>query len=169
MPARASRRTTIAGGLAALLAVAGCDAVPSPREASPSGEPAGGSAPTATAQDRALVGEAASLVAGALAVLDQLDPALREAAAPLRDMHLIHLEVLAPEGSSAAATPAPPRQAQSAWDLVRRTERDLGRWLADSAVAADSGALARLLAVMSASVVQHHAGLPEVAPAGGAA
>jgi hypothetical protein len=155
------RRTAVAGALGgaavAVLATAcdnGDDLVPP--ESGPSGSTAATStsAPEQTA-DELLVDE----------VLGQLSAALlRQALGPILRAHRRHIEALEGElpGETAAATPP---DAAAALGAVRGSERQLQASLVDAAGRAESGALARLLASMSASVTQHFSLLPpEVAP-----
>jgi hypothetical protein len=80
-------------------------------------------------------------------------PGLRRSTAPWRRLHAAHLEAL---GGGQAATRAAGRPTTAAATLreLRTQEAQLQRRLADWSVAAGSGALARLLASMSAAVAQ---------------
>jgi hypothetical protein len=137
-----SRRTTLAVGAAAgVLVVAGCD--------SDTDEPA--SAPTPTADpDGDLVD----------AVLEELGGAYRLAVAggfpKLTALHRAHIEAL--DGTPPTAAPG-----HATADAVRRNEKRIRALLVESAVAAESGALARLLASMSAALAQHLTTLPGAA------
>jgi hypothetical protein len=130
-----SRRTTLALGVvgaAGVVVVAGCDDHPD--------EPT--STPTPTADpDTDLVAT----------VLEELEGAYQLTVAggfpALTAMHAAHIEALdgtAPTPSAARATPG----------AVRRNEKRVQALLVESAVAAESGTLARLLASMSAAVSQ---------------
>lgn len=136
------------------------DALPGREE-----EPAGPStAPDPTA-DQALVAEAADDVVGMLETVTALrvrHPRLRRSLAGLERLHLAHAEALEAAPSAPAARPTD--GAEAALALVRRLELAHRRRLADRAVRADSGGLARLLASMSAGVAQHLAALPQEAP-----
>lgn len=143
MPAgpRLARRSAIAlvvGPLAGLAALSGCD----------DGDPSPAGSPTATSDPDPDV----ALVDG---VLHELGQALRLAtAAGLADLvtlHRAHIDAL----GGAAPTTGPGRPAEPA--AVRKRERRLQAHLVEAAVAAESGALARLLASMSAAVAQRTA------------
>lgn len=145
MPAgpRLARRTTLAlsvGAAVGSVVVAGCD--------DDSGVPEG-VGPTATPDpdpDVALVER----------VLDELSAALRHAssagAAGLVALHRAHIDAL--DGTPVGSTPGRPVPAGD----LRRRERRLQGHLVEAAVAAESGALAGLLASMSAAVAQRLAG-----------
>jgi hypothetical protein len=132
---RLPRRTAIALAAAGLVALAGCD----------DGEKSA-SAPTSTPDpDVALVDR----------VLVELANAERLAEAAglteLSAMHRAHIEVLGgPEPTPAAARMSVP--------VARRKEQHLQRHLAAAAQEAESGALARVFASMSAAVAQRLAG-----------
>lgn len=165
MPARPllSRRTSLAlPGLVVLGAASACDVddLRPPEDGdSPSSAP---SATTSSAPggDAAVVEE---VVAALDAVLGQLlaaraVPAQRAAVVPLLRAHRRHLEALD------ATSQAQPSATPVSLEQVRAQELALRGSLVDSAGRASSGALARLLASMAASVDQHLA----VLPAGGA-
>jgi hypothetical protein len=85
---------------------------------------------------------------------------LRRQLAELAKVHRAHLEAL---GSSERPDRPGPRRAadaDAALALVQRREQRLRGLLADRAVEAQSGRLARLLASMSAAVAQQLAVLP---------
>ena len=135
MPARrhlVSRRTTLAVGAVGVLALAGCD--------SDTDEPT--SAPTPAGDPDA------DLVT---TVLEQLGGAYQLTVAggfpELTAMHGAHIEAL----DGTPPTPAPGRATAGA---VRREETRIQALLVESAVSAESGTLARLLASMSAAVGQ---------------
>ena len=147
MPAgpRLARRTTLAlaaGPLVGLVAVAGCD---------DGGDGSPAASRTATQPPEPDV----ELVDG---VLEELGGALRVAAAAemadLVALHRAHIEALdgTPPTPLTPSTRSPRRPADAA--TVRRRERLLHAHLVEAAVAAESGALARLLASMSAAVAQ---------------
>ena len=149
---RATRRTTIVGALAGTVVLAGCDA------GRPDPGPAGRSAPAAGADpDEALVAEVSAeldeLVA-LVAVAAARRPLLAPDLAAFSALHQAHRATL-PEQD---AEPPRPRvtgsPAEVATQLLRREEQ-AGRRLADWALDAESGALARLLASMSAGVAVH--------------
>ena len=100
------------------------------------------------------MGRVAAVVEGALAGY----PAQRARQRALRRLHRAHLEALdatladAPQRDGVdIAVPTTPAEALR---LVRRQETGLQRFLTDAAVSAESGALAGLLASMSAGVAQ---------------
>jgi hypothetical protein len=149
----ATRRTTLAGALGGALLVAGCDADEPGSAPSPS---AAATTPTPDDPDVALVDEV-------VAELDSLI-ALTEAAAAARPgigrwpralatLHRAHRDVLTDDETEAA----PPPSRGSAAAVLRQVtarERTAQERLADWAVAAESGPLARLLASMSAAIAQ---------------
>ena len=83
-------------------------------------------------------------------------PRLRPRLQPLARMHRAHLEVLEPSDEPQRPARRRPRRARAdAIARLRTVEATLQQTLATGAVEAQSGALARLLASMSASVSQH--------------
>lgn len=84
-------------------------------------------------------------------------PRLRRPLASLQSTHLAHLAAL--DGELEGPQPPRPTSAAAALRNVRAGEQRLQRTLVDAALEARSGALARLLASMSASVSQHLAAL----------
>jgi hypothetical protein len=162
-----SRRSALAGALgSAALSVlaAGCDhgddIGDSPASSSPS--PRGSASASASSQtpDEALVAQVLGQLTGAFGVLvtaRKLAP-LRPVVAPLVRAHRRHVAVLDGDVSGwVAPVIADPAEGLHA---VRRSEQRLQVALADAAAKAESGALARLLASMSASVTQYLAALP---------
>lgn len=128
-----SRRTTLALAAAGLVAVGGCD---------DDGGEAPAARPTASPDpDTELVDH----------VVTRLARAERLARAAglggLAALHRAHLEAL-------DGTPSTRPHPKVAADVVRRQERQLQSDLVAAAMAAESGALARLLASMSAAVSQ---------------
>ncbi|VXB75411.1 conserved exported hypothetical protein [Nocardioides sp. AX2bis] len=171
----ASRRGLLLGGAGLSLLLVGCSAgsdAPASREGAlspattgtPDGAPNGAQEPT---DDADLVGTAREALAAAatlVTVAQRSVPSLRGVLAPLLALHEAHAEALGqpldlPRATRRAA-PADPLLA-----LVRDREEQLRIRLADLSVAADSGALARLLASMSAGLAQRLAVLPTTAPA----
>lgn len=130
MPAasRVSRRAALAVGANGLFAISGCG-----QQAAPPPRPAGAQDP-----DEALVEEVADRIAATAALSGRVPDLTR--------MHAAHLAALETEPPAAAA--APRRQ-------LLRAERELQAYLEGASLRAESGALARLLASMSASVSQH--------------
>jgi hypothetical protein len=157
-PLAATRRTALGGALLGLGAT-GC------RLDRPSTRRGAAAATAEQDPDAALVDE----VLAELTALSRLTasvarqvPALRGAARALEDLHRAHREALGDE----LPAPAPagvqrPPDAAAALRLLRRRELQAQRRLVDWSVAARSGALARLLASMSAGVAQQVATLPE--------
>ena len=72
----------------------------------------------------------------------------------LEDLHVAHRAVLTEDPVSPATRPAPSGSVAKVERLVRRREGSAQRQLADWSIAAESGALARLLASMSAAIAQ---------------
>ncbi|WP_193605515.1 hypothetical protein [Nocardioides dongkuii] len=161
MPARppaATRRTAVGAALLGLVAVGGCDLDdldPRSDPAPGSGEP---SEPPADA-DADLVETVVTALSTALAATSAVPPRDRAALRPLARLHRRHLAELGAdepvEGGVASMTAA----------QVRSREERLQRRLADWAVQAESGELARVLASMSAAVAQQLA-LPAPRPRG---
>jgi hypothetical protein len=158
------RRTAVAGALAALVG-AGCDTgddLPSPDgSASPSSSETPSAQPEQT-PDETLLDEVLGQLTAALAVLTQARkaPLLRGLLTPLVKAHRRHVEVL--EGEPATGSPqGPSPDPATMLRLVHQAERQLHTALVDAAGKAESGALAKLLASMSASVTQHLLVLPQ--------
>ena len=86
-------------------------------------------------------------------------PRLERTAAQLARTHRAHLRVLGAEAEESTAV-AEPASASAALTQVRAEEERLQRRLASAAIEVQSGALARLLASMSAAGAQHVAALP---------
>jgi len=162
------RRTALAGALGSIGALVltacdhGDDIGSPPAGSSPSAPSASPPSSTAPAQtpDEALVDRTIEQLDAALAVLltARRFPALRRPLAPLVRAHRRHIEVLEGERESGAG-PAPANQA-AALEAVHHSERLLQGALVDAAGRAESGALAKLLASMSASVTQFVIALP---------
>jgi hypothetical protein len=158
------RRRTVVTGLAATVLLVGCDTGDdiSPPESS-GGSPAPTEATEASEQtpDQALVDGVLAELTTALAVLAQARkaPQLKRALTPLTRAHREHVRVL--EGDlTNESPPGPSPDPAVSLRLVRQYERRLHVTLVDAAGRAESGALARLLASMSASVTQHLSVLP---------
>lgn len=126
-----TRRTSLAlgaaGGLGLSLGVAGCGAE---REPAPRSSEAG---------DAALVDEVVAQITAVAAVAANVTR--------LGAMHAAHLTAL-------DAEPPTPATSSATGPEVRAAEREHQRYLAEAAVRAESGPLARLLASMSAAVAQ---------------
>jgi len=156
---KATRRTALAGALGGLLVGAGCDADESASSATPT--------PTSTTPapedpDQALVDEVVAEL-DALIAFNEAAAAARPAIGPwpaaFASLHRAHRAVLSDEGFSATA-PQIRGNARAVGRQVTSREQDAQRRLADWAVAAESGPLARLLASMSAAVAQQLAAPP---------
>jgi hypothetical protein len=154
------RRTAVLG-LAATALLAGCDhgddigeptASPSPSISSTSS-----SAPAQT-PDEQLVDQVTTELDSALGVLVAVRraPGLRDVVLPLLQAHRRHLEVLGGDPTAVHRAADAPSELTSGVG----SERRLRAALVDAAGRAESGALAKLLASMSASVTQHLAALP---------
>lgn len=127
-----TRRTALALGAAGLVALTGCDGTDA------------GRAPVSQATpdpDTALVQQ----VLGELADAERL--AVAAGSPDLAVLHRAQIKALA----GPPPTPAPGR---TGTEVLRRRERRLQADLVEASVAAQSGALARLLASMSAAVSQ---------------
>ena len=154
---RISRRTTLGGGLVGLAALAGCDLGGSEPASSPT-PPTGSAGP-----DAELVDAVMDDIVAVSALVDALGRrygSLRRPTVQLARVHQAHLEGL---GSREATGDRPPRtrNAAEALALLRKRELRHQRLLADHALSARSGRLARLLASMSAAIAQQLAVLPE--------
>lgn len=149
----------LAGGAAlGLLGVGGCDLDDlDPRGPDPTPGPGGEAQVDA---DQVIVDDATAELARLAALLTATRarfPRLRARIAPLHALHLAHLETLGGVRDNAGTAPTAPAatgSAGAAWGEVRTLESRLQRRLADWSVAARSGALARVLASMSAAVAQ---------------
>lgn len=172
-------RREVLGGALGLLVVTACDVDdlrPPEDEAAPtpSSGPSSASSASAGAEpdaDTRLAEDAAYEIAVALALVDSVRrsfPRLRVQVQPLARMHRTHLTVLEPPAERSIPAPAAAATRAEALQRVRTAEEALQRTLTVAAVAAQSGALARLLASVSASVAQHTvAHLPSPAVDGG--
>lgn len=155
-----TRRTAWSGLLGTAATLTGCELVDSvdPAPASPSDEPEAAPDGDSDLVDAALeeVRAVRRLVAGVSAD----HPRLRRDLAELSRMHEAHGEALGSQNGFGREAPAT-RDADAALALLRRRHLAHQRRLADHAVAAQSGRLARLLASMSAAVAQQLAVLPK--------
>jgi hypothetical protein len=167
-PHLTSRRTALGGllaGLAGVSVLTACDVDdlrPPEDEDQPAPTPSTGDADPDPDQD--IVDEVVALVTRTWAVV--VSAGLGARLGQLQRMHEAHLEVLGatPVNKTAPASGPEEKRYQRALDRERRLQRGL----ATAAVEASSGALARLLASMSASVAQHLAALPAQLPTDGA-
>ena len=148
---KATRRAVVAAPGVAALGLAGCTAdepASSSSSASPSTTTATEAAvpdPDRVALDRA-VAITAGLIAGLAEATPVIDPARRLAA-----MHAAHLAALQ-EAVGASFPPASPPGRPLTAAQLRRRELNAQRELAHLAQEAESGALARVLASMSAGI-----------------
>ncbi len=159
-PPRTTRRTALAGALAGGVVLAGCDLGDLGSD-----DPDSAPAPSSGAEDpdAGLVEDVVEEVATTLLLVETLrrrHDSLRRPLGGLARVHAAHLEVL---GSSRRSGRRPSRSSNAAQALAALRAQELRhqRLLADRAVAAQSGRLARLLASMSAAVAQQLAVLPE--------
>jgi len=177
-PTTPTRRTAVrllAGAVVGGVFLSGCD-LADLSGATPSGgagDRDGGAAdPDTAVVDRTVADVRSRLVEVARA--RQLYPQLRVPLAPLEDMHRAHLAVLAQgdpvatPSAPAPSAPTPPGTARGP-AAARRTARRVRtahlahqQALVAAAVAVQSGALARLLASMSASTGQHLVALSDL-------
>lgn len=155
-----SRRTAIATAAAVPAGLAACDIDP-PADRGPGRD----EAPTPH-QDAALVASLVTAIAEAEAVVTaagEAAPALRTSLAGLASAHAAHRELLAAADPDAAVVDRPavtvPSGRAAALAAVRRAERRLRGDLDRGCLQASSGDLARVLAVITASVAQHAAAL----------
>ena len=169
MPAQrvSTTRRGALGGALGLVLVSACevdDLRPPEDEATPVPSPTPGSSGTPEPDaDTALAEDAAYDMASAQAMVDGVRrsfPRLRGRLQPLARMHRAHLAVLEPPQDRSVPAPDLGGTPAEALERVRTVEQALQRTLVSAAVEAQSGALARLLASMSASVSQHLAALP---------
>ncbi len=165
-PPALGRRTLGAGLVLGIAAVSGCDADRGGRATAPGVSAAAGADPDAALVDRVTgqLTELLAFVTGVEARFPSLGPRLR----PWRELHTAHLQALGasapPTGgdSGAAGDTAGLHSPAAAWRELTRREQVGRRRLADAAVAAASGSLARVLASMSAGVAQRlAAGTPQ--------
>lgn len=153
------RRGVLAGalGVAALSACDVDDLRPPEDDAEPTPSPSATSTPQPDA-DLQLAQDLAYEMSAALVLVTQARrsfPRLRDRLAPLARMHRAHLEVLEPPEDRGVPLPEPAASPAEALAAVRSVEEALRRGLVAGALEARSGALARLLASVSASVAQH--------------
>lgn len=164
-PLRASRRAVLAGAGVVVLAggLTGCD-LPGPSGTTSSDAPPGTSAdhPDDDLVSGA-VADSEELLALTLAVA-AAHPALGGTTEAWAECHRSHLQVLRVDspGETPSATPAPsvsppgvPTSPGRALRQLLSRERTHAATLAEAAATAESGALARLLASMSAGVQMH--------------
>lgn len=145
---RTTRRTALGGALAGLAAVAGCE------EQRPDADPP---PPAPTDPDTALVvavtAELDELVA-LVALAAERRPLLAAGLAPFAALHEAHRGVLPDREAEPPRSRVVGSPREVAGQVLRREALARNR-LGDWSVAAESGALARLLASMSAGVAAH--------------
>jgi hypothetical protein len=165
VPARprvtATRRATLGGALLGLGAAAGCDLDPPGKEPTGAGPSVDGDPDTALVEK--VLAELARLT-GLVSVVASEHPRLAPAMADLRALHVAHRTALGGEPGHEAASGGVHTGADEALRLVRTRERRAQGLLADWSVRAESGALARLLASMSAGIAQRLVLLPSATP-----
>lgn len=155
---RATRRAAVTGAVAVAAGLAGCD-LTDPGTPGTSPTPTTAADPDAALVDavRAELDELFVLVS----TLSDRSPRLRAPLAGLLAAHTAHRAVLAQdedaedEDAGPPAVTVPRGDPAELWAMVVPRERQAGARLADWAVAARSGALARLLASMSAGISAH--------------
>ena len=156
-----TRRTALGTALLGVSALTGCDLI-----GPGSDDPASSPLPRDSDDPDAGLVEAVvdDIVATSLLVdsLRRRHDSLRRPLTELVRLHAAHLEVLGGEArDSSGRRPAAPRSASAAMAMLGKRELRHQRLLADRALAARSGRLARLLASMSAAVAQQLAVLPQ--------
>ncbi|MCW2845547.1 MAG: hypothetical protein JWN22_3463 [Nocardioides sp.] len=152
-----TRRTTLGGALLGLGAVTGCDLDPPGKGPTGAGPSVGGDPDTALVEK--VLAELTRLT-GLVSVVAAKYPRLAPTMADLRALHVAHRTSLGDEPGREVAFGGVLTGADEALTLVRSRERRAQNQLADWAVSAESGALARLLASMSAGVAQRLVLLP---------
>ena len=165
----ATRRGLLTVGLGVLgVSVAACDLQDlDPR--SPLPAPGTGATTTASPDpdsDETLVSEVVSLITDRRARVDAVRRRhgdLRQELGPLARMHVAHLRVLDPDGSTDETDLPVLSTARSAKDRRRviQAERTLQQQVARAAERADAGQVAKVLASVSASIAQHLVALAE--------
>jgi len=153
---RTTRRTALGGALAGMAVLAGCDLG--------SDDPASGPAPSAEPDDpdAGLVEDVVGDIVATWQLVESLrrrHDSLRRPLGGLAEVHESHLKALGSDTPS-GRRPVPGGGAGQGLVLLRARELRHQRLLANRAVAARSGRLARLLASMSAAIAQQLAVLP---------
>jgi len=157
------RRRTAVLGLAATVLATGCDHGDDIGTSSPSktpSTPAPSTSAPAQTPDEVLVDTTIDQLTTAYGVVvtARRFKSLRQPLAPLVKAHRRHVEVL--EGELEGWTAPELADPDTALQAVRRSEKKLHAALVEAAGKAESGALAKLLASMSASVTQFLVALP---------
>ncbi len=179
---RSTRRAALAGSLGLSLTwVAGCSAAEPPAEprgrTSTSSAPSGPQGPDpegvdAPSDDQVLLERTVREIVAVAALVTataRSTPSLRQDLAPLVRLHRAHATVLSQSLERQTSGRRRPGRASGpspdkALGAVLDREQALRRRLVDGSVAADSGALARVLASMSAGLSQHLAVLATAGP-----
>jgi hypothetical protein len=160
---KATRRALVVASGAATLGVAGCtsDGSTSTPPQKGSGE-SSATEPPAADPDEVALDRAVTITGDLLAALDGAPPGL-DPAGRLTALHTAHLEALH-DATGATATPTAPLPAGAGLTAARLRRRELRaqRELARLAMAAQSGALARVFASMSAGIAAAIAGRDRV-------
>lgn len=152
-----TRRTALGGALAGLTVLTSCELDVGP------GDPAPTTEIGADDPDAALVEAVADDIVATsvlVAALRRRHRTLRPPLAELARMHDAHRKALGP-GERSVPRPPPTADAAAALAVLRRREQHHRQLLAERALSARSGRLARLLASMSAAVAQQLAVLPD--------
>lgn len=161
------RRRTAVLGLAATVLATGCDHGDDIGTSSPSKSPSTPASPSSAPSqtpDEVLVDttiDQLTTAYGMVVTARRFKP-LRQPLAPLVKAHRRHVEVL--EGELDGWTASKLADPDAALQAVRRSEKKLQAAMVEAAGKAESGALAKLLASMSASVTQFLVALPPEAP-----
>lgn len=155
-------RRGVLSGVLGIIALSACDVDdlrPPEDDSSPTPTPtASGSVPVEPDADARLAEDTAYTMAVTAVLVDQVRrdfPRLRQRLQPLVRMHRAHLEVLEAPDDRSIPSPAPAATPAEALARLRTAEDALHQTLTTASVEARSGALARLLASVSASVAQH--------------
>jgi hypothetical protein len=149
---RATRRTTLAAGL---LTLSGCTLLD---DGGSTGAPGGQPDLSDQEYDQRLVDQVAASTHRALATIEVMAAGFDLVAGRLSSlvvMHQAHLSALGVTSAPATTAAAVPTSEAAALAKLRSLEQDLQAQLAAAAGNVRSGALARVLAGMSAGVCQH--------------
>lgn len=162
---RASRRTALGGSLAVVLGASGCsllsDEDDAPRSSSSTAPSPGAPAATQTVPGPDADVELVTDVLRQLSITHHVvlgnrraHATLKQQLAPLERLHSAHARELGDLVQVTGRTADPTEAPAAALARVATAETRLQRRLVRAAVAAESGALARLLASMAAAVAQ---------------
>ena len=156
---KATRRAVVAASGAAALGLASCTSDGSTSTPPPTGSgESSATEPAAADPDQVALDRAVAITTDLLVALEGAPPGL-DPAGRLTALHTAHLEALH-DATGASATPTAPVPAGPPLTPARLRRRELRaqRELARLAVAAESGALARVFARMSAGIAAAVAG-----------